>query len=182
MEVKMVLVNQDGSSVTSASTSTTSSVGIADAASTSSAPTTLTTSTISSTSTDTATSASLPYTDMTSKGFAFVGCSPEARRVNDGLNRTLTGATFTDDGMTNEKCLDFCVSKGATFAGTEYRRECYCGDSVAATRQPQTTAASLSDCNLTCMGNPAELCGGQSWMSLYKKCTPDSPCLNAQFS
>jgi len=207
MPVKLVLVRQGGGGVTSVPTATTtptssptsssttttatttsssssSSSSSSQTSTTSSVSSTFTTSTVSSTSspTATATGGPLPYTDLTSKGFAFVGCSPEARRANDGLDRTLTGAKFADDGMTNEKCLDFCTTKGFKYAGTEYRRECYCGGSVAPTRQPKKTVASLADCGLTCMGNTAQYCGGLSWLSLYEKCAAGSPCVNAQFT
>ena len=166
------------------STSTTSQSSTSTSTSTTTPGSTSSTTTSTSTApTSTGTSGPLPYTDLAaSKGFAFVGCSPEARRADDGLGRTLTGASLAQDGMTNEVCLDFCRAKGYAYAGTEYRRECYCGNSVAPTRQPKTTLVSLKDCSLTCLGNTAQYCGGQSWLSLYRLCPAGGPCENAVFT
>ncbi len=100
----------------------------------------------------------------------------------DAGGRTLTGTMVGDDGMTAEKCMSFCGSNGYGYAGTEYRRECWCGPTVAATRQPGTTLQSLAGCDLTCMGNTAEICGGLSWMSLYAACPLGGPCVNAVFT
>jgi len=189
----MVLATSGGGSVTSAATTSPTSTTTSTTTSTSSTSSTSTTSTSSSTTsstsstttttpTSTPTSGPLPYTDKTASGFAFVGCAPEARRAGDGGGRTLTGASLVQDGMTNEICLNYCRAAGYAYAGTEYRRECYCGNTVVATRQPKTTLASLKDCGLTCHGSAVEYCGGQSWMSLYQRCPVGGPCVNAVFT
>ena len=140
------------------------------------------TSSSTSSSASTTSSSTLPYTDMTASGFAFVGCAPEERRATDGPGRTLTGPLYADDAMTDEKCMAFCYSNGYTFAGTEYTRECWCGNSVAPGRQPQKTTASLAGCNMRCGGDATQYCGGDAWLSLYTACAVGSPCTNANFS
>jgi hypothetical protein len=127
-------------------------------------------------------SSPLPYTDMTANGFSFVGCAPEASNADDGPARTLTGTLYADDAMTDGECMAFCSSQGYAFAGTEYTRECWCGNSVAPGREPQKTIASLANCNDPCGGNAAQFCGGSSWLSLYQACTAGSACVNAQFT
>jgi len=124
----------------------------------------------------------LPYTDETANGFAFVGCAPEASNADDGPARTLTGSLLADDAMTDGECVAFCASEGYTYAGTEYTRECWCGNSVAPGREPQTTLASLDNCNYPCGGNASQFCGGNSWLSLYQACTPGAACVNAVFT
>jgi hypothetical protein len=124
----------------------------------------------------------LPYTDETANGFAFVGCAPEASNADDGPARTLTGALLADDAMTDGECVAFCASEGYTYAGTEYTRECWCGNSVAPGREPATTLASLDNCNYPCGGNASQFCGGNSWLSLYQACTPGAACVNAVFT
>lgn len=116
-------------------------------------------------------------------GFAFVGCSPEERTVSppDGPFRTLP-TLFASDTMTGELCMAWCADRGFAFAGMEYRRECWCGNTYAATRQPKTTVASLSGCSMTCAGNGSQKCGGAGWLSLYKKCAVGGPCVNAVFT
>jgi hypothetical protein len=139
------------------------------------------TTTISTTS-STATGSPLPYADLTSKGYAFIGCSPEERRATDTPGRTLTGTSTGDDAMTNSKCIDYCSERGYPYAGTEWSRECWCGNTVAPGRQPLTTLASLAACNFKCSGDAAENCGGDAWLSLYKACPIGGPCVNAQFT
>lgn len=109
------------------------------------------------------------YVDFTvSKGFEYIGCGFDFA----GQVRTLTGASTNSDSMTNSQCIDFCVSKGYSIAGTEYSRECYCGDSIAADREPITGL--VGACNMKCTGDATETCGGGARMSLYKKCDGDS--------
>ncbi|KAF4122246.1 hypothetical protein GMORB2_7238 [Geosmithia morbida] len=131
----------------------------------------------------TATATSVPdaFTDLTEEGFAFIGCAPEERRVEDGLGRTLTDAVLYNDTMTNEICVKYCASQSLKYAGTEYSRECWCGNSYPPTREPETTVESLSSCNFQCGGDASEICGGDSWLSLYESCGDASSCTNAKF-
>ena len=84
--------------------------------------------------------------------------------------------------MTDGKCMDYCSSKGYAFAGTEFARECWCGNSVAPGRQPKTTIASLAGCSTRCGGDATQYCGGDAWLSLYKACPAGSACVNAKFT
>jgi hypothetical protein len=83
--------------------------------------------------------------------------------------------------MTNEKCIAFCTSQSYAYAGTEWTRECWCGNSVAPGRVPQTTVASLAGCNFKCGGDASEYCGGDAWLSLYQACGTGA-CVNLQFT
>ncbi|KAL7273681.1 hypothetical protein RUND412_003453 [Rhizina undulata] len=96
-------------------------------------------------------------TDVSSKGWEYVGC---ARDQLD--SRTLPERTASDD-MTVPKCVDYCIDKGFSYAGLEYASECYCGDSVASERQIP------SKCLMPCAGNSTQICGDSLRLSLYKK-------------
>ncbi|KAG0650106.1 WSC domain-containing [Hyphodiscus hymeniophilus] len=134
-------------------------------------------------STKAPTASALPFTDMTSSGFSFVGCAPEERTApNSPTGRTLVGSMSADDAMTEEKCIAFCKSGGYKYAGTEYTRECWCGNAVAAGRTPPSTAASLANCNFKCGGSASEYCGGNAYLSLYKSCAAGAACVNAKFT
>lgn len=61
------------------------------------------------------------FTDLTSKGWSYTGCG-----TDNYYSRLLTGASESNDQMTNEACVAFCDSKGFSVAGTEYSKECYC--------------------------------------------------------
>ncbi|KAL8654045.1 MAG: hypothetical protein Q9226_003590 [Calogaya cf. arnoldii] len=71
----------------------------------------------------------------TPEDYAFEGCYTEGSE-----SRALTGATYYDNQMTNDKCAVTC--RGFTYFGTEYARECYCGNTL----QKGSTEASLADC------------------------------------
>jgi hypothetical protein len=119
---------------------------------------------------------------MTPLGYRFLGCAPEERWATDGAFRTLSGAMESSDAMTNERCTAFCEARGFKYAGTEWRRECWCGNSFAPTRQPATTIASLAKCDYKCTGNQAQICGGDAWLSLYEKCEAGAACENVVFT
>ncbi|KAL8990552.1 MAG: hypothetical protein Q9169_008093, partial [Polycauliona sp. 2 TL-2023] len=83
----------------------------------------------------------------------------------DGLVKAVSPYTnrYATDLMTIEMCLDYCKSKGTTYAGIEYRRECYCGNSIAA-----DATSNAAGCTLTCKGDANEICGGSLHMNVYQ--------------
>ncbi|KAI9826427.1 MAG: hypothetical protein M1826_006636 [Phylliscum demangeonii] len=105
------------------------------------------------------------YSDLTaSKGWEYLGCGSDIAFTA----RTLPDAATAGPDMTVEKCVDFCVGKGYSYAGLEFADECYCGNSLAANRAPQPGLP--GNCMMKCAGNSAEYCGGPQRISLYKKC------------
>ncbi|KAM0285986.1 hypothetical protein ACHAQH_001175 [Verticillium albo-atrum] len=76
--------------------------------------------------------------------------------------RALTGASFAYDGMTLESCLSNCT--GFDYWGTEYGRECYCGDTL----HSGSAAAPLADCGMPCSGDGTQYCGGGNRIELYR--------------
>ncbi|KAF7874305.1 hypothetical protein EAF04_002977 [Stromatinia cepivora] len=118
-----------------------------------------------------------PYTDVTkSKSFAYLGCGSDL----PGQPRTLQGASLKDStGMTIEKCIDFCNSKGYSIAGLEYSTECYCDNNMLAGRAP--VPGILGGCTMPCSGNNQQICGAAGLLSLYKKCPKSSSCTNVQY-
>ncbi|OLN84494.1 WSC domain-containing protein-like protein 5 [Colletotrichum chlorophyti] len=113
-----------------------------------------TTATRTSTSTPapTATLAHIP----TIGKYSLVGCQTEAE---PGL-RALGGAATASDDMTLEKCAAFCSD--FTYFGTEYSKECYCGNSILGTSKP----APIGECNMKCAGNPYQYCGDGNRLEL----------------
>ncbi len=127
------------------------------------------------------------FTDLTSKGWSYTGCG-----TDNYYSRILTGATESNDQMTNEACVAFCDSKGFSVAGTEYSKECYCmfspssqldthanvvigGNSIPSSGMP--VAGVVGSCEMKCSGDDSEFCGGSGVISLYQKCT-GSACTN----
>ncbi|RDA86585.1 hypothetical protein CP532_5984 [Ophiocordyceps camponoti-leonardi (nom. inval.)] len=93
--------------------------------------------------------------------FALVGCRTEGNGT-----RALAGRAAAADDMTNVRCAGFCV--GAAYFGTEYGRECYCGDVL----DPSSKEAPAQECGMQCAGDGTQLCGASNRLSLYKRRGP----------
>ncbi|KJZ80568.1 hypothetical protein HIM_00418 [Hirsutella minnesotensis 3608] len=90
--------------------------------------------------------------------YVLLGCRTEGNGT-----RALPGKVSAGVDMTNAKCADFC--KGSAYFGTEYGRECYCGDALDASSKE----VAAKDCNMLCSGNAGEFCGASNRLSVYKK-------------
>ncbi|KAH6711606.1 hypothetical protein BKA61DRAFT_554745 [Leptodontidium sp. MPI-SDFR-AT-0119] len=75
--------------------------------------------------------------------------------------RALSGAASANDLMTVEMCAASCA--GFTYFGTEYGRECYCGNSFGT----GSTVAPATDCSFTCGGDAYEYCGAGNRLTVY---------------
>ncbi|KAG8805415.1 hypothetical protein FRC17_005529, partial [Serendipita sp. 399] len=85
--------------------------------------------------------------------------------------RFLTGHPATDipaDQMTVQKCIDGCAAAGFSSSGLEFGRECYCGNSS----EPLADSANLSECNMPCLGDASQFCGGANRLLMYHKPGP----------
>jgi len=60
-------------------------------------------------------------------------------------------------GMTVESCLTNRSLWGYDAGALEFGGECWCGD---ASMVPAANAAPETDCDIPCVGSPADLCGG----------------------
>ncbi|WVQ99770.1 hypothetical protein IAU59_006912 [Kwoniella sp. CBS 9459] len=101
---------------------------------------------------------SLALNLITSNAFSYQGCIIEVS------GRALTGDSLAGDDMTAEVCTAFCASEGFKYAGLEYGRECYCGNSFS----NGASASGLStQCSMPCAGSGSGVCGGPNAISLY---------------
>ncbi|KAH0537068.1 hypothetical protein FGG08_006109 [Glutinoglossum americanum] len=146
----------DNSTTTTAVSSTTSVTS-----STSASGNLSTTSVSLATSTSSSPSATPtgPVVNPGDSDYSSIGC------YGDGATKSINPNTkFASDSMTVEVCLQFCKSKGTTYAGIEYRRECYCGNALAT-----DATANAAGCTLTCFSNATEFCGGSKKMNVYQR-------------
>ncbi|KAG9238658.1 WSC domain-containing protein [Amylocarpus encephaloides] len=134
-----------------------------------------------------ASSASTPATSTSASinpgtsAWTYQGCYNETVGTNGTAGaRALAGTTDALDTMTVPICLNFCASSSYEFAGLEYTRECYCSHYLS------SISAKLPDatCNLACVGNSSEICGGSLALSVYqaKKSTKSESVKGAQKS
>ncbi|KAF4635308.1 hypothetical protein G7Y89_g2796 [Cudoniella acicularis] len=90
--------------------------------------------------------------------YVYYGCWTEGTGV-----RALAPGAFAADTMTVESCEASCA--GYTYFGVEYGRECYCGNTIAAS----SVLKPDSDCSMVCMGNQYEYCGNGNRLNIYIK-------------
>ncbi|KAF9875011.1 WSC domain-containing protein [Colletotrichum karsti] len=86
----------------------------------------------------------------------FQGCFTEGQGV-----RALPARTYANDSMTLESCGSFCA--GLKYFGTEYGRECWCGEAIDAT----SVEAPLTDCSFPCAGDNTQKCGAGDRLQVY---------------
>jgi WSC domain len=92
--------------------------------------------------------------------YQYQGCFAEP-----GGGQTIFTYQITNDvNMTVQACLNQCSLYGYGAAALEYGNECWCGD---ASMVPAGIAAPETDCDISCVASPADLCGGASRFSLY---------------
>lgn len=101
-----------------------------------------------------------PIIVQKSGDYAYYNCV-----VDPGKPRALS-VLSSSDTMSIELCMSTAQTKGYTWAGVEYGRECWMGNdlNVAA-----TNATAASQCSMTCKGAPGQICGAGGRITLYKK-------------
>ncbi|KAK0636226.1 WSC domain-containing protein [Bombardia bombarda] len=98
-----------------------------------------------------------PSYKKTVGNYIYSGC-----RTDSTASRTLAGRNVGASNVnTIESCMAACV--GFTYFGTEYGTECFCGNALGSS----SAVALESSCSYTCAGDPSELCGGSSRISVY---------------
>ena len=91
----------------------------------------------------------------------YVGCY-----IDDVKNRVLEHREEDSRTLTLELCVEKCRKGNYTFVGLEFRRECFCGKIPNSyTRIGQV---SNSQCDLSCLGNRTQTCGGKFRISIYE--------------
>ncbi|CAO1604760.1 hypothetical protein XANCAGTX0491_008300 [Xanthoria calcicola] len=163
------LTSRTSTSTTSTLSTTGSGTSSSSSTSTSTTPSTTkistsTSDTFSPTSTTSSSGPSSTHTDS----WKPLGCykdGPLGKTISPYTNR------YATDLMTIEICLDYCQSKGTSYAGIEYRRECYCGNALAS-----DATSNAGGCTLSCKGDANEICGGSLHMNVYQAISKaDSP-------
>jgi hypothetical protein len=112
------------------------------------------------------------YVDLTaSKRWEYVGCG-----TDDISARAFTGRSFARQDTTVEDCIDFCSASGFSYAGLEYKSECFCSNTLNSKYAPK--AGIMGACVMECSGNANQICGGRGAMSVYHRCPAGGSCRN----
>jgi hypothetical protein len=97
-----------------------------------------------------------PSNPPTVGAYHYFGCQTEGT-----YSRALSEYATAYDTMTLESCAADCA--GYTYFGTEYGRECYCGDYFNAGSVP----APAGECDFMCAGDSMEYCGAGLRLTVY---------------
>ncbi|RDW59493.1 WSC-domain-containing protein [Coleophoma cylindrospora] len=165
-----------GSSTSSgSSSSSSSSSSIPGSAPTSTSSSSASISTTLATSTSSSTSSSSSSTSSTSSAYPTYTGPPVITQGNvnftyyncstDIGTRVLPVLKEASDLMTVSRCLSNCWNYA--FAGIEYGRECWCGNTLASTSTNVTDSPKGGQCSFTCPGNSTEYCGAGNRLTLY---------------
>ncbi|XP_046665345.1 uncharacterized protein LOC124357515 isoform X2 [Homalodisca vitripennis] len=104
-------------------------------------------------------------TDVSATG-KLIGCF-----IDETLPRVLDQyKTDLDNTNSPRRCLNYCLALGYLFAGVEYQRECFCGN----TRPSSSLNSPDSECNSICSGDSSEICGGNWRIAVYRTGNGDS--------
>lgn len=90
-------------------------------------------------------------------GYGYKGCYTDSAYA-----RVLTTTITANDGMTVERCASAC--QGRHYFGTQYGRECYCGDGFVG----DTKIVDQGECSMQCKGDGGQFCGAWARLSLYE--------------
>ena len=77
----------------------------------------------------------------------------------DNEQRILDGGHFESSNMTIENCLRYCSDGGFNYAGVQYSKQCFCGNT--------TPVEVASNCDRKCSGNKNQVCGGSWALNVY---------------
>ncbi|KAJ6565672.1 copper radical oxidase [Mycena sp. CBHHK59/15] len=70
-----------------------------------------------------------------------------------------------------DTCTSACFDAGMPFSGAEFADQCFCGTAIVNGGAPEP----ISDCNMPCVGNISEFCGGPNRLTVYNYTGTDLP-------
>ncbi|KAI9436605.1 WSC domain-containing protein [Lactarius indigo] len=100
-------------------------------------------------------------------GWTKVGCVTD----NDQIPTLTSWEVYEPTDMTVELCVGHCIDNGLIYAGVEGGAYCYCGNVLSDIAMNATD----SDCDIPCVGDPTEMCGGGLRLDLYWSGAPPWP-------
>ncbi|XP_061186438.1 uncharacterized protein LOC133194513 [Saccostrea echinata] len=87
----------------------------------------------------------------------YLGC------FQDQHNRVLTGKYAHTNSMTVQNCREMCMKENNQYYGVQASSWCFCGDALT-----KYVKKSEGECNMKCVGNNKEICGGGWRMNIYR--------------
>ena len=91
------------------------------------------------------------------KADPYVGC------YQDWVKRDLNGYFYSDSSLTVESCVATCTAANYQYAGMQAGNLCFCGDTYGKWGMKTFDLT----CNVPCIGNAYEHCGGNMMSNIY---------------
>jgi len=91
----------------------------------------------------------------------YLGCYRDKGDPWGTRGRDLNGEFISREDMSIEKCISLCSSYGYRYAGLQYSKQCFCGNSYG-------KYGRANNCNMRCSGNYNQTCGGVWANSVYR--------------
>ena len=104
----------------------------------------------------------------------YLGCGNDT--IGSSPMRALNAIEYRDSAMTVELCQSYCASRGYRVSGVENGNLCYCDLAVNPSVvyiDSSNATGNVDGCQLTCVGNRNEMCGGDQWINIYNNTDPN---------
>lgn len=102
-----------------------------------------------------------PISPPTVTTFEYEGCYVDARSAR------IMPEQYVETAMSAQLCFDICNDGINTHFGTQFAKECFCGESPNLTKNGAKVAN--NQCSSTCLGSTdGEKCGGRDRLSAYR--------------
>jgi len=99
--------------------------------------------------------------------YSYIGCYKDKGDPLGLQGRDLNGYIYQSDDMTIQMCSNICNQKGFKYAGVQYSKFCFCGNSYG-------KYGVADNCNMACSGDQNQICGGSWANSVYSLYLPQS--------
>eukprot|EP00752_Nemacystus_decipiens_P013639 g12092.t1 len=105
------------------------------------------------------------------EAYKYLGC------FHDSKGDRVLGDKLPSSGMTTKVCFDYCTDLGSAFMATQYAYECWCSpDGGLDYNRHYEMVGEDAVCDMPCMGDETEMCGGYDSFDLYKLRPSDGGC------
>lgn len=94
-------------------------------------------------------------------GAGYLGCFRDQGDPAGTRGRDLNGYMTGSEAMSPALCVQTCAARGFAFAGVQYGRYCFCGNSYG-------RSGRATNCDMRCAGSAGQICGGGWANSVYR--------------
>lgn len=90
---------------------------------------------------------------------------------NNGSGRALQGAAMTNEKLTVDSCIKYCLGQRMHYSGMEYGTECYCANDISYSSGAEVVQCPALTSLRLCGGSSLQYCGAGNLLNLYYSST-----------